>query len=49
MYWEEYFHPMILEAPCYQATIVCLIYLLGVAESYQVFGRVISGVIHCVL
>ena len=38
---------MILDAPCYQAPIVCLTYLLGVAESDQLVGRVIVGVMHC--
>ena len=49
IYWEDDFHPMILESPCYQAPIAWLIYLLGITEYDQAFGRVINGVLHCVV
>ena len=49
MQWKYVLHPMLLDTPCYQATVACLIYLLGVAESDQVVGRVIAAVLHYVV
>ena len=40
---------MLLDTPCYQAPIECLIYLLDIAESEQVVNRVLAVVLHCVV
>ena len=41
MYRKEYFHSMILHAPCYQDPVACLIYLLGIAEPEHEVGRIL--------
>ena len=49
MYWKEYFRTMLLDAPCYQAPVACLIYLLGVVESEQLVHLITFGGLHCVV
>ena len=40
---------MLLDSHCYQYPIACLIILLVVAESDQVVGHVLAGVLHCIV